>query len=211
VRLHPAGEGHITDFIIKQLSFDLSNHASLALICKYLKRIHVNSLVDLTFTVCSGITSSDDLRSNLGLLCLGKRDFDATKGQYKDAFFARTLHLAAVPSFPTFRQRVDTHAAYWFELIERIIATMRRFKFAAERIDFGVLPFGYMPMDVDTSGIYSRGTVKEHVGRTYAEVDGSCPLAAYLGIQSFCLELALRPDTQHSASELTERTVDQIA
>ena len=39
------------------------------------------------------------------------------------------------------------------------------------------------------------------MGRTYAGVDGYCPLAAYLGSHGFCLELALRPGVQHSASE----------
>ena len=44
-------------------------------------------------------------------------------------------------------------------------------------------------------------TSKEGVGRTYAGVDGYCPLAAYLGRNGFCLELALRPGVQHSARE----------
>ena len=44
-------------------------------------------------------------------------------------------------------------------------------------------------------------TVKEGVGRTYAGVDGFCPLAAYLGRYGYCLELALRPSVQHSARE----------
>lgn len=39
------------------------------------------------------------------------------------------------------------------------------------------------------------------MGRTYAGVDGYCPLAAYLGSHGFCLELALRPDVQQSAAE----------
>ena len=45
------------------------------------------------------------------------------------------------------------------------------------------------------------GTAKEGVGRTYAGVDGYCPLAAYLGSHGFCLELALRPGVQHSTRE----------
>ena len=45
------------------------------------------------------------------------------------------------------------------------------------------------------------GTVKEGVGRTYAGVDGYCPLVAYLGSHGFCLELALRPGVQHSSLE----------
>jgi hypothetical protein len=39
------------------------------------------------------------------------------------------------------------------------------------------------------------------VGRTYAGVDGYCPLAAYLGLHRFCLELALRSGVQHSPLE----------
>lgn len=41
------------------------------------------------------------------------------------------------------------------------------------------------------------------MGRTYAGVDGYCPLATYLGANGFCLELALRPGVQHSACETT--------
>jgi hypothetical protein len=49
VLIHPAGEEPVTDFIIKQLPYDLSNQASLALIGKYLKRINISSLVDPAF------------------------------------------------------------------------------------------------------------------------------------------------------------------
>jgi hypothetical protein len=62
---------------------------------------------------------------------------------------------------------------------------------------------------VDTLAIAYSGTAKEHVGRTYAGVDGYCPLAAYLGTQGFCLELALRPGTQHSACE-TEYNIERV-
>lgn len=86
------------DFILKQLPYDLSNHAGLALIGKYLKRININSLVDPAFSVRSGIANSDILKCYIGLLCLGKNDFDAIEGQRKDAFFARALGLRAVQS-----------------------------------------------------------------------------------------------------------------
>ena len=67
----------MADFILKQLPYDLSNQAGLALIGKYLKRINLNALVDPRFPVRSGIANSDVLKSYLGLLCLGKNDFDA--------------------------------------------------------------------------------------------------------------------------------------
>ncbi|MFY0108241.1 IS1380 family transposase, partial [Acinetobacter baumannii] len=67
--------------------------------------------------------------------------------------------------------------------------------------DYGVLPCGWLPLDVDTFAMDNGGTAKDGVGRTYTGVDGYCPLAAYLGSNGFCLELALRPGVQHSARE----------
>jgi len=52
---------------------------------------------------------------------------------------------------------------------------------------------------VDTFAMDNSGSAKEGVGRTYTGVDGYCPLAAYLGTQGMCLQLALRPGVQHSA------------
>lgn len=65
--------------------------------------------------------------------------------------------------------------------------------------DYGVLPCGWLPLDIDTFAMDNSGTAKEGVGRTYAGVDGYCPLATYLGSHGFCLDLALRPGTQHPA------------
>ena len=78
-------------------------------------------------------------------------------------------------------------------MIERLLGS--------QRPDYGVLPCGWLPLDVDTFAMDNGGTRKEGVGRTYAGVDGYCPLAAYLGAHGFCLELALRPGVQHSARE----------
>jgi hypothetical protein len=78
-------------------------------------------------------------------------------------------------------------------MIERLLGS--------QRPDYGVLPCGWLPLDVDTFAMDNGGTAKEGVGRTYAGVDGYCPLAAYLGSHGFCLELALRPGVQHSTRE----------
>jgi hypothetical protein len=202
----------MTDLILKQLPYDLSGQAGLALIGKYLKRINFNAVVDPAYPVQSkfgGIANSDILKSYLGLLCLGKNDFDAIEGQRKDRFFARALGLRAVPSSPTLRQRLDAHASSWFDLVDGINAAVLDMKIEGKPIAFGVLPCGYVPLDVDTFAMDNSGTAKELVGRTYAGVDGYCPLAAYLGTQGFCLELALRPGTQHSASE-TEYNIERV-
>jgi hypothetical protein len=84
-----------------------------------------------------------------------------------------------------------------FDFVPPMIETL----LSGQRPDYGVLPCGWLPLDVDTFAMDNGGTAKEGVGRTYAGVDGYCPLAAYLGSHGFCLELALRPGMQHSARE----------
>ena len=49
----------MSDFVVKQLPYDLSGQARLALIGKYLKRINLNALVDPAFPVRSGIANLD--------------------------------------------------------------------------------------------------------------------------------------------------------
>jgi hypothetical protein len=84
----------------------------LALVGQYLKRINTNTVVDPKFPVRSGVANSDIIKSYLGLLCLGKNDFDAIEGFRTDAFFKHSLNVKAVPSSPTLRQRMDAHAPH---------------------------------------------------------------------------------------------------
>lgn len=191
----------MTEFIIKKLPYDLSSHAGLALVGKYLKSINLNALVDPAFAVRSGVANSDIIKSYLALLCLGKNDFDAIEGFRDNAFFKRALAVGSVPSSPTLRQRVDTHAASWFDLAADLNHKLLGSRVSGKAIDFGSLDCGYTPVDLDTFAMDNSGTKKELVGRTYAGVDGYCPLAVYLGRLGYCLELALRPGVQHSALE----------
>jgi hypothetical protein len=44
----------------------------------------------------------------------------------------------------------------------------------------------------------NSNTKKEGVSRTYKNYDGYAPMAAYLGMEGWCLEVELRPGSQHS-------------
>jgi hypothetical protein len=173
----------------------------LAFVGKYLKRVDVNALIDPKFPVRSGVANSEILKNHLALLCMGKSDFDAIESFRDNAFFKRALGLAVVPSSPTLRQRMDTHAASWFELIPQMNQLLLGSRINGKAIDFGALECGYTPVDLDTFAMDNGGTKKELVGRTYAGVDGYCPFAVYLGSLGYCLELALRPGVQHSAAK----------
>lgn len=191
----------MTRLIIKKLPYDLSSHAGLALVGQYFKSINLNSLVDPAFPVRSGVANSSILKSYLALLCLGKNDFDAIENFRGNAFFQRALGVHTVASSPTLRQRMDSHAASWFDLASTLNQKLLASQVGGRAIDFGALDCGYTPVDLDTFAMDNSLTKKELVGRTYAGVDGYCPLAVYLGRFGYCLELALRPGVQHSASE----------
>lgn len=181
---------------VVQLGYDLTPTAGLALVGHHLRTIAaVLKDVDAAQPVRTGVASSDIVRSYLGLLVQGKSDFDAIENVRGDKFFKLALGIGLLPSSPTLRQRMDAgavgFAAHVPAMIERLLVN--------HAPDYGVLPCGWLPLDIDTFAMDNGGTAKEGVGRTYAGVDGYCPLAAYLGSNGFCLELALRPGTQHSA------------
>ena len=132
---------------------------------------------------------------------MGKSDFDAIESFRDNAFFKRALGLGSVPSSPTLRQRMDAHAPSWFELALQMNQALLASRINGQPIDFGALACGYTPVDLDTFAMDNGGTQKELVGRTYAGIDGYCPLVVYLGSLGYCLELALRPGVQHSAAE----------
>jgi hypothetical protein len=183
---------------VKQLDYDLTPVGGLALVGHYLKALTPQwARLDAALPVRGGVSNSDVLRSYVGLLVQGKSDFDAIEGYRGDKFFKEALGIGLLPSSPTLRQRLDAQAVALFEHVPAMIERL----LSSQRPDYGVLPCGWLPLDVDTFAMDNGGTSKEGVGRTYAGVDGYCPLAAYLGAHGFCLELALRPGVQHSARE----------
>lgn len=193
-------------FIVKQLDYDLTPVAGLSLVGHYLKYLApMFKQIDTALSMRTGVVTSDIVRSYVGLLVQGKSDFDAIENYRGDAFFKQSLGITQLPSSPTLRQRMDAQAGKLSGhiplLIERLLAGMRT--------EYGLLPCGWLPLDVDTFAMDNGDTRKAGVGRTYTGVDGYCPLAAYLGTQGFCLELALRPGVQHSAKE-TEFNFDRV-
>jgi len=193
-------------FIVKQLDYDLTPVAGLALVGRHLDRLaSVFKRIDAALPVTGGVATSDILRSYVGLLVQGKSDFDAIENFRGDTFFKQALGIKLLPSSPTLRQRMDARASELFDFLPPLIETL----LLGARPDYGVLPCGWLPLDVDTFAMDNGGTAKDGVGRTYAGVDGFCPLATYLGSHGYCLELSLRPGVQHSALE-TEFNFERV-
>lgn len=189
------------EFVVKQLPYDFSSHGGLALVGRLFKRINLPAMVDPRYPVRGGIANSDILKCYLGLLTLGKNDFEAIEGFRAQRFAHQALGLRAVPSSVTLRHRFDAMGTEWSELADLVNRAVLGLRINGAPIDFGVLCTGHLPLDIDTFVMDQSDTAKEGVSWTYAGVDGYCPIALYLGTRGYCLELDLRAGSQHSACE----------
>ena len=133
--------------IVRQLDYDLTPVAGLALVGHMLAATRpVLSRIDAALPLKGGVANSDIIRSYLGLRTQGKSDFEAVENFRGDAFFKPALDIGLLPSSPTLRQRMDTRAVELFEFLPPMIETL----LASQRPDWGVLPCGWLPLDVDT-------------------------------------------------------------
>lgn len=192
---------------VRILPYDLTSHAGLALVGQHLKRnAQLAQLIDPRFPVPSGLPNSAILTTYLGLLCIGKSDFDAIEPLRRDRFFAQALGLPGVPSSPTLRQRIDALAVTDGLPVALDEVNMQLLK----RARAPITPEGeHVALDLDVFTLDNSNTSKEGVSYTYAGYDGYAPIAAYLGQEGWCLGLELRPGSQHSASE-TDYTLQRV-
>jgi hypothetical protein len=198
----------MNNFRILRLPYELTSNSGLALIGQYFKLMRLDQHVDPAFPVrdtAISVLNSDILKSYLGLLVQGKTDFDAIEAYRDERFFAEALGIRNVPSSPTLRQRMDTHAAAWFLLLD----SLNEFLLRNAKAVFRPLACGRVPLDLDVFPMNNAQTKKEGVSRVYNGVDGYAPLACYLGADGYCLELALRPGSSHSAKE-TEHNLERV-
>ena len=133
--------------IVKQLDYDLTPVAGLALVGHDLSALRpVLGRLDAALPIKGGVANSDIIRSYLGLLVQGKSDFDAVENYRGDAFYKHARGITMLPSSPTLRQRLDAKAQAMFEFVPTMTETL----LAGQRADYGVLPCGWLPLDVDT-------------------------------------------------------------
>jgi hypothetical protein len=140
------------------------------------------------------ISHTDLLRNYLGLLCLGKSDYEAITAMRDDDFFKSSLGITNVPSAERLRQRLDEQAESYLAVAQKCSVAMLK----NGKAHLTALDTGHIPLDADVFPQDNSGTKKENVSRTYKGHDGYAPIAAYLGLEGWCLEVELRPGSQHS-------------
>jgi len=176
-----------------------TSHSGMALVGLCLNRFTSlpNRLGQVAPLKNGAISHADVIRSYIGLLSLGKSDFEAISGFRQDRYFQEALALKDVPSEPTLRQRMEEHAAR-FQMIVNFCVTEFLQKSGAL---FSPLATGHVPLDIDVFTMDNSGTKKENVSRTYMNFDGFAPIAAYLAQEGWLLEVEMREGAQHSQKD----------
>lgn len=156
----------------------------------------------------NAIADSDLVLSYLGLLCLGKNDFDAVEPFRQDEWFAQALDVNHVPSAAILRQRFDAQADTLIDAID--VHNMELLQQA--KIPLTPLDMGYIAVDIDGTPFDNSRTKKEGVSHTYKGHDGYTPLVASMGLEGWCLAIELREGSWHGQKEFSyflERVLDR--
>ena len=184
-------------FIITQSKKEFyTSHSGLALVGLCINKLCSlpTKAMDAFPKKVGGIGLDDILRSYVGLLTMGKSDFEAITDCRDDDHFSQSLGIARIPSTETLRQRLDEVAPAL-----RPVADSCSVGFLKKaRVTITPLDTGHIPLDCDVFGMDNSKTKKEGVSRIYNGRDGYAPIAAYLGTEGWCLELELRNGSQHS-------------
>jgi len=184
-------------FQIVQGDEQLSSHSGLALVGAILHRSRIRKRLDavaLTEHQFPEISHGEVATAMIGLICLGKPDFDAIEAFRDDPFFLQSLELDSVPSSPTLRQRLDSAKGAFNDIILEESAGV------VGRLAPAITPChgNLVAVDLDVSPFDNSKTKKEGISWTYKKFDGYAPIFAYVGEEGYLTNLELRPGSDHS-------------
>ena len=138
----------------------------------------------------------------IGLLCMGKPDYDAIAEFQNDAAYYQTaLHLTkGFPSSCTLRQRMDEIGKTQREQLLRFNTHLLK----SNHIEPTALKNGMIPLDMDVTPMDNSNTKKEGVSFTYKKFMGYAPMMAYIGKEGYLVNTELREGKQHCQSGTPE-------
>ncbi len=175
-------------------------HGGLALVGHCLNR-HT-SLTQTARTVAKrhGIPNIERIRTYLGLITLGKSDFEAAAPVRIDPFFKSAMGIKQSPSSARLRQRFDEDAKALTPLLDDASSEF------SKSVQAPVSPrgMGHVALDIDGFPMDNSQTSQEGVSYTDKGYNGYAPIAAYLGQEGWCMGCELRPGSQHANNGFLE-------
>lgn len=183
-------------FQIVQGDEQLSSHSGLALVGAMLELSHLQEQLDMVMLPehpFPEISHGEVATAMIGLICLGKPDFDAIEAFREETFFRKSLGLRSVPSSPTLRQRLDGARGAFNDIILKESGGL------VGRLAPAITPChdDLVAVDIDVSPLDNSKTKKEGVSWTYKRFDGYAPIFAYVGEEGYLANLELRPGIDH--------------
>lgn len=141
------------------------------------------------------IKNGDILLTEIGMLTLGKTNFDYVNEFHSDPeYYKLALGIAyELPSESTLRMRLDTIG----QTMNKEIMEGNISMFKACKVEPTALSCGYVPVDLDVTPFDNSKSHKEGVSRTYKNFDGYAPMMAYIGTEGYGLNFELREGSQH--------------
>ena len=140
------------------------------------------------------ISNCDVFRSYLGLLLMGRTNYEDIELFRKDETFRVVLGITKVPSAATLRQRFDAVSGAFDDGIKEFnVALLKRCLISSIVVESGK----YIPIDIDVSPFDNSRSKKEGVSWTYKKHDGYSPNFAYAGLEGYMINCELRPGSQH--------------
>lgn len=187
-------------FILEQSKTEYyTSHSGLALIGQFINRFTSLGKTIRKIKKRHGIPNIELIRSYLGLLSLGKSDFDALENHRLDPFFKQALGIKQMPSSSRLRQRFDEDAQDLIPIIDQAsIEFLQTIK-----APITANKDGYVVLDADLFPMDNSKTKKEGVSRTYKQFDGYGAMAAYLGEEGWNICCELRIGSWHCQKEFT--------
>ena len=170
-----------------------TSHAGLSLVGLCLNNYgNINKALK-SIPLRHGISHSDIIKSYIGILSLGKSDFEAIENYRHDSHFKTSISIKQIPSAPRLRQRLDEQA-------DRLLPILHNSNIESmvnAKVPVTALTMGHVALDIDVYPMNNEKTKKEGVSRTYKGYDGYAPIAAYLGNEGWCLANELSEVKQH--------------
>jgi hypothetical protein len=155
------------------------------------------------------IKNGDILLTMIGLLSLGKCDFENVNEFHTDEeFYKNSLGIAyGIPSESSLRNRLDGIGTS----MDQQILDGNIDMFQSCNYEPSPLVNGLVPVDIDVSPFDNSGSHKAGVSRTYKNFDGYAPIFAYIGTEGYLCNAELREGKQHCQSGTPEFLAETIA
>lgn len=154
------------------------------------------------------IKNGDILLTEIGLLTIGKTDFDNVKEFHKDPdFYKIALGIACdIPSESSLRNRLNgIGISMNAEILDGNVSMFKEYGIKPSE-----LPCGCVPVDIDVTPFDNSKSHKEGVSRTYKNFDGYAPIMAYIGTEGYLCNTELRKGKQHCQKGTPEFLVETI-